>query len=191
MPDWDEVYTEKQVFNATPAEVLIKNKHLLSTGGKALDYACGLAGNGCYLEKMGYDVSAWDLSDVAVTMVNQHAESQSIKLHAQKMDLENELQKKENQFDIIVVSYFLHRETLRNLYDLLKKDALLFYETFSGQRVNQQGPSREAFRLKQGELLNVFSDMQLVYYREDIVNIKGSAACAGAKQGRTYFVAKK
>lgn len=187
MPDWDLVYTEKNIADANPAEVLSINSHLLNGKGKALDFASGLGGNACYLSAMGYDVEAWDLSKVAVDKINQHAKDNNLKLTAQLKDLESHLPCIKNQFDIVVVSYFLHRENLRYLHTILKPQGLLFYQTFSGEQYQQQGPGREDFRLKKGELLSVFSDMQLIFYREDIMSSSGP----NAKQGQTYFVAKK
>lgn len=187
MADWDLVYTEKLIENSTPAEVLLVNKHLLSTKGEALDYASGLAGNAILLAEKGYNVKAWDLSDVAVKKINQHAKNKKLSLNAEVYDLEKKQPDIQNQFDVVVVSYFLHRETLRYLYDILKKGGLLFYQTFSGSQFKEQGPSRKSFRLKKNELLNVFSDMQLLYYREDDENSTGPEC----KQGQVYFVAKK
>lgn len=192
MPDWNTVYTEKSVENSTPAEVLLINSHLLSCSGKALDYASGLAGNGMYLAKKGYDVEAWDLSGIAVEKINQHAKNNNLPLIAEIHDLENSSPDMKNKFDVVVVSYFLHRETLRYLYDVLKKGGLLFYQTFSGLQYKEQGPARDAFRLKKNELLDVFADMQLLYYREDNENANGPESKQGqSNQGQVYFVAKK
>jgi len=187
MPVWDDVYTDKKISNATPCDVLVKNEHLLPINGRVLDYACGLAGNGIYLAKQSYDVVAWDLSEVAVNKVNEYGKKNKLSLKAEAHDLENNLPDIKKHFDIVVVSYFLHRETLRYLYNVLKKDGLLFYQTFSGIQFEGQGPSRESFRLKKNELLDVFSDMQLMFYRED----DGCLSGVGSKQGETYFVAKK
>jgi len=187
MPVWNDVYTDKKISNATPCDVLVANEHLLPKNGRALDYACGLAGNGIYLAKQSYDVTAWDLSEVAVNKINEFAEKNKMSLKAEAHDLENNLPDIKNHFDIVVVSYFLHRETLRYLYDVLKEDGILFYQTFSGRQFKGQGPSKDAFRLKQNELLDVFSDMQLMFYRED----DGCLSGGDSKQGQTYFVAKK
>ncbi|VAW57502.1 hypothetical protein MNBD_GAMMA07-2642 [hydrothermal vent metagenome] len=187
MPNWDEVYTEKDISQATPADVLLVNEYLLTTNGQALDYASGLAGNGLYLEQRGYQVTAWDFSAVAVNKINQHAKENNLNIIAQQHDLENHIPPKRNQFDVVIVSYFLHRETLRHLMMFLKKDGLLFYQTFSGAQYQSQGPARESFRLKQNELLQVFSDMTLMYYREDDIHATGEAA----RPGQVYLVAKK
>ncbi|VAW61188.1 hypothetical protein MNBD_GAMMA11-1193 [hydrothermal vent metagenome] len=184
MSDWNEVYRQKDADMATAAEVVLENTRLLSAQGKALDYASGLAGNGFYLSSKGYEVTAWDLSSVAVEKINARAEKNGAKLHAEMKDLEKAIPAMYGQFDVIAVSYFLHRESLRHLYEYLKKDGLLFYQTFSGRQLNGTGPSREAFRLQRGELLNVYSDMQLLYYRED----NSRSAC---KPDQVYFVAMK
>lgn len=187
MPDWDEVYSEKSVTNATPCNVLKNHGYLLCRGGRALDFASGLAGNSIYLVKKGYEVTAWDMSAVAVNKINEHAEIEELNLKAEIHDLENNLPDVKNIYDVVVVSYFLDRKHLRYLYEVLKKDGLLFYQTFSGEPYQGQGPSRAEFRLKQNELLDVFSDMNLLFYRED----DSRSADVEAMQGQVYFVAKK
>jgi len=106
--------------------VLLENTRLLPAHGKVLDYACGLAGNGFYLANKGYDITLWDVSDVAIEKASASAKKRGLKLQAEVKDLEKITSAPEAQFDVIVVSYFLHRESL------LKKDGLLFYQTFSG-----------------------------------------------------------
>lgn len=167
MADWNKVYNEKTVGDTAAADVLIKNSHLLPDKGEALDYACGLAANGIFLEAKGFKVSAWDLSDTAVEKINHYSSADKLNLKAQKIDLETSLPDIKNQFDVIVVSYFLHRETLRYLHNILKKGGLLFYQTFSGPQIEGRGPSTASFRLRRAELLKIFSDMQLLFYRED------------------------
>ena len=184
MPDWDEAYRQKNIDTTTAADVLLKNTRLLPEQGKALDYACGLAGNGFFLAGKGYDVSAWDLSVVAVEKVNAKAKKNKLKLHAEVKNLEIKPVEIQQQFDVVVVSYFLHRATLRTLYEYLKKDGLLFYQTYSGQQLKGAGPSTEKIRLQRGELLSVYSDMQLLYYREDSYQL----AC---KPDQVYFIAMK
>jgi len=187
MPNWDDVYTEKEIDQATPAEVLLMNEHLLSSQGRALDFASGLAGSGAFLERKGYAVTAWDLSSVAVNKINQLAKQKTLNLTARQYDLEQSFPQVDEAFDVIVVSFFLHRNSLSHLTHLLKNGGLLFYQTFSGKPYQSQGPSRAAFRLKKNELLQVFSDMTLLFYREDDEHVQGEAA----RPGQVYFVAKK
>ena len=200
MPDWNTVYEEKSVETATPADVLKNNSRLLPEGSgerkvRALDYACGLAGNSVFLAKKGFQVDAWDMSEPAVAKVNAYAAQHGLQINAEVTDLENNPGNNpasnpvsnSGKFDIVVVSYYLHRPALRNLYNYLNDDGLLFYQTFSGDQLNGVGPSRKEFRLQRGELLDVFSDMQLLYYREDSYQ----PAYAESVSDQVFFVAKK
>ena len=187
MPDWNAVYKNKNIEDATPASILIDNEQLLDSKGKALDYACGLSGNGFYLAEKGFQVSAWDASEVAVQKINDRAKNKNIQLQAEIIDLENNLPDIKNSFDVIVVSYFLHRDTLPFMYTALKKGGLLFYQTFSGDQLNGVGPSNKNFRLQRGELLKVFSSMELLFYREDSPQLNNQ----NNKSDQVCFVAKK
>jgi len=186
MPDWDKIYQEKEVADATAAQVLLNNNHLLPNRGRALDYACGLAGNGIYLAGRGFEVSAWDNSRVAVDKVNTYARKYNLNLRAEQKDLEQQPPVMQAQYDMIIVSFFLHRESLRNLYAGLKKGGLLFYQTFSGEQQQGRGPSNPNFRLQTNELLKVFSDMQLLHYRED----DGAVQTLLPDSDQVYFIAR-
>ena len=187
MADWDQIYLDKSVGESKPARVLLDNQHLLPLGGKALDYASGLSANGVFLANHGFDVTAWDLSDVAVDKVNAYAIEKKLALHAKKIDIEKSLDTLQGEFDVIVVSFFLHRESLSELYKLLKPCGLLFYQTFSGEQLNGVGPSRSDFRLRRGELLKIFSSMKLLSYREDYA----FSASENVIADQVFFVAQK
>lgn len=187
MADWEQIYAEKSVADAAPAEVLEDNMHLLPASGIALDYACGLAGNAQLLARQRLTVTAWDKSSVAVEKINQYAATRALKLHAEVKDLEQDYQQLSGQYDVICVSYFLHRPSMKKLYDLLAPGGLLFYQTFSGAQRNSVGPSRNAFRLRRGELLQTFSAMELLFYREDPQIVEPR----NAYSDQVLFVAKK
>lgn len=166
MPDWDLHYSDREVADQTVASVLTDNSHLLPATGTALDYACGLAANGRWLVQQGLQVTAWDASVVAVDKVNHYCQSHQINLQAEVHDLE-EMPLPEAEVDVLVVSFFLHRPTLKQLIQLVKPGGLLFYQTFCGEQRNGRGPGNANFRLKPGELLDVFDHQQVLYYRED------------------------
>lgn len=166
MPDWDKLYDEKQVLQAHPASVLREHKQLLPDHGTAMDYACGLGGNAVMLAEAGMETLALDNSAVAVDKINQFASDKKISLKAECRDLESNPPSFRDAFDVIVVSYFLHRQTLPLLPEYLKPGGLLFYQTFSGIQQEGRGPSNPDFRLQRGELLDVFGQMELVAYRE-------------------------
>ena len=166
MPDWNKHYSIRDIDSHEISPVLELNRHLLPATGKALDYACGFAANARWLASNGFTVTAWDASEVAIEKLKKFSSENKLQLNAEVRDLENNPPTK-SEFDIIVVSFFLHRPTLRNLYAALKPGGLLLYQTFCGEQRNGRGPSNPEFRLKPGELLEVYKDMQLLYYRED------------------------
>ncbi len=166
MPDWDLHYSDREVADLSVASVLTDNQHLLPATGTALDYACGLAANGRWLSQQGFQVTAWDASSVAIDKVNHYCQTHNINLQAEVHDLER-APLPETEVDVLVVSFYLHRPTLKQLAQLLKPGGLLFYQTFCGKQRNGRGPGNPSFRLESGELLDVFDDLQVLYYRED------------------------
>lgn len=167
MPDWDQHYGSIDIGDTRVADVLSLNEHLLSNNGKALDYACGTAANGRWLEARGYKVSAWDNSPVVIDKLSAFSQQNELRLMPALHDLEQMHPEQPTDFDLVVCSFFLHRPTIDRIPLLLKPGGLLFYQTFCGEQREGRGPSSTAFRLKQAELLEIFSDMQILYYRED------------------------
>ena len=165
---WDKRYIEKH--QAGPAcLVLRENQHLLPSQGKALDLACGLGANALLLAQQGLDVEAWDISEVALQKLQQLASDKNLEINCQQHDLRR-LTPKADSFDVIVVSYFLQRETLPLLSQALKPNGLLYYQTFSRLRVDDSGPNNPEFRLDDNELLKYFPDLRLRVYREEGLN---------------------
>jgi len=163
---WNEAYQGADIAAATPAQVLSENSYLLMQGGDALDLACGRAGNAIFLASKGFQVDAIDISPVVLGYVTQFAEEQALPISCQLRDVENEglTQKK---YDVIVVSYFLSRDLFPQIIRALKPNGLLFYQTWSQLRCDDTGPSNPDFRLQAGELLDLCSSLQPVFYRED------------------------
>ena len=187
MPNWDAVYEAKDIASTCAAEVLIDYMDRLPASGIALDYACGLGGNSILLARQGFNVVALDQSSVALTKLDKYAQHNNLSIKTQICDLEENPPAYDAQFDVIVVSYFLHRKTLAELYGYLRKDGILVYQTFSGDQIEGKGPASSDYRLRRGELLKVFDKMQLLYYREDIYRKN----CQGPLSGQVQFVARK
>ena len=163
---WNQQYQDADFSLAKPAKVLLENSHLLATSGKALDLACGLAGNAIFLEKQGFQLDAIDNSSVLIQKLQQYINDKQLNITAILQDIETQALPT-SHYDVIVVSYFLDREIFPNLIAALKPDGLLFYQTWSQEKISDRGPRRQAFRLAKGELLTLCNDLQLVYYREE------------------------
>jgi len=162
---WNERYRagtgERQA-----SRVLKENLHLLPDEGCALDLACGLGGNAILLAQQGLKVDAWDIADVAITALQYVATERQLSIQAAVRDVETKPPAPAT-FDVIVVSYFLDRDLIPALIQALKPGGLIYYQTFTRQRVSDRGPQHEAFRLADQELLQLFSGLQILFYREE------------------------
>ncbi len=143
------------------ARVLTENRHLLPDVGAALDLACGRGGNALLLAESGLEVSAWDLSPVAIERLRERRHPA---IDAEVRDVIADPPRPES-FDVIVVGYFLHRPLMPALFTALRPRGLLFYETF-GPRLFGIGPERPEYRLEDNELLDLLPGLRLRVYRE-------------------------
>ncbi|HAJ91341.1 MAG TPA: SAM-dependent methyltransferase [Gammaproteobacteria bacterium] len=148
------------------SQVLNENLHLLPANGRALDLACGLGANAMLLAQQGLEVDAWDIADVAVAALQAAAFKRQLPVHAVVRDIEAQPPEPDT-FAVIVVSHFLARDIIPSLIQALKPDGLIYYQTFTQQRVSDRGPQGAQYRLADQELLQLFSGLQVVFYREE------------------------
>jgi len=163
---WDRIYSGKAIHSSEPSIVLSENQHLLPKQGVALDLACGLGANSLLLAQAGLEVLSWDISTVAVQTLQQQADEQGLFIQTQVRDVEA-LPLLPASVDVLVVSYFLSRNIAQALMTALKPGGLLFYQTYTQQKVGQQGPSNPAYLLADNELLEMFSALKVRVYREE------------------------
>lgn len=185
---WDARFRDLEIDAARPARVLSDNVHLLPPKGRAVDVASGLGGNALLLARMGLDVTAYDLSAVAVDKLNTYAQRRRLTLCAESRDIERE-PLPQSAFDVVAVSYFLERSLASALIDALRSGGLLFYQTFTRERVDHNGPSNPAFRLAINELLHLFAPLRILFYREEGLvgdvsrGFRNESMLIGQKQG--------
>ena len=163
---WNECYQDADIASAIPSQILKENSHLLPEAGRALDLACGRGGNAIFLANHGLSVDAYDNSFAVIDKLQAFSQQQELTLSAQLFDVEREALTRKN-YDVIVISYFLDRSIFPSILDALKPNGLLFYQTWSQEKVSARGPSSARFRLKKGELLKLCKGLNLIYYREE------------------------
>ncbi len=161
---WDRRWREADA-KPLPAAVLGEYAHLLPARGDALDLACGQGGNALFLARRGLQTEAWDISEAAISRLS--ALASGLPLKAAVRDVEA-LPPAPASFDVIVVSHFLYRPLLASLAAALRPGGLIYYQTFTVERVpGSHGPRNPDYLLKPNELLDAFKRLRILAYREE------------------------
>lgn len=163
---WNRIYSQADHVQYPPAKVLTDNAYLLPETGTALDLACGLGSNALFLAECGMTVEAWDISRVAIEKLDHTANSKGFSLNAKVRNI-NKLAFSDCSFDVIVVSRFLDRSICEQIMGTLRPEGLLFYQTYTREKVNDQGPNNPDYLLVENEMLALFADLRVVFYREN------------------------
>ena len=182
---WNQIYRANN--SEKPAtSVLVEHAFLLPDSGVALDIACGLGANACFLAKRGLATTAWDISEVAIAKLQQTALSKGLSIKSEALEItQNSFI--ENSFDIISISRFLDRSLSEEIISALKPGGMLFYQTFNREKIDTTGPNNPDFLLAKNELLTMFASLKLVFYQE---NGKIGDLSAGLRN-EVQFIAQK
>ena len=89
-------------------------------GKKALEYGCGPGSAAFDLAKNGAQVTAIDISDVAIQQTLEKADSEGLAISASVMDAEN-LDFNDQSFDLICGSGILHHLDLKRSYEEIQR----------------------------------------------------------------------
>jgi SAM-dependent methyltransferase len=85
------------------------------------------------------------------------------------------------QYDLILVFFYLQRSLFPQITRSLRPGGLLIYKTYTHlQPAFGKGPSHPMHLLAKNELLDAFSDLQVLYYRETVRD-RGIAEFLGRK----------
>jgi len=118
------------------------------------------------LARSGLNVHAWDISRVAIEKLDQYAQQKRLDITIRQCDVEK-TPPGARQFDVVVVSFFLHRPIMSAIIDSVKPGGLLLYQTFTREKVSQQGPTNPDYLLAKNELLAMCQGMDILVYREE------------------------
>jgi dihydroneopterin aldolase len=140
--------------------------------GRALDVASGSGRNALYLASHGFQVDAIDRDEQAVTQLNAMAKHRNLpNLTARTVDLERKTEDRpefpKQEYDVIIVFFYLHRALLPAIIDSLKPNGVLIYETFTiDNYLRHHHPRRWEFCLAHNELLRLTSRLRVLSYDE-------------------------
>ncbi len=177
---WDEKY-RTTTLPQNELEV-VKNYAKEARGKKALDIACGMGRNAKLLAKMGFEVDALDISEVAIATLKGLEN-----IEAQVVDFDSYILKK-RAYDLIVCTYFLERKLFPQIEHALKEGGIFIFETFMHHEENTKVPSNRAFLLEENELEETFSDAYEFLHLEKFMDV---SRCGDKSMKASMVVRKK
>ncbi|MDP7593849.1 MAG: methyltransferase [Litorilituus sp.] len=164
-----------------------------------LDLACGRGRNGLYLLQHDIPVTFADINNEALEHVKLNIGS----VNANKQDIAQYWQTDFEQepiltcnnshplhgklFSAIIVFRYLHRPLFDHIKASVKPRGMIIYQTFTEQQAQLGRPKNPNFLLKSGELLEIFTDWEIVHSFEGVV----SCANNESKQAIAQIVAIK
>ena len=141
--------------------------------GKALDFASGTGRNALYLAEKGYDVTAVEISPLAIELAEQAAREKGLKIKWIVADLDDYVI--QEQYDLIVMSFFyVNKNMVLSITNALKKGGILLYENHMLSPSSAENEAhKHRFHLKPGELQQLFKGLNILRYEELHVDSHG------------------
>lgn len=138
-------------------------------GLRALDLACGGGRHALYLASLGYVVHAVD-KNTPDTVWPANVQFQAMDLEQADWPLAGQ------QYDLIVVTNYLHRPHFENLLGNLKSlNAVLVYETFMDGNAQFGSPRSPDFLLQPNELLSRMSLLNILRFEQGLRSMPSPA----------------
>ena len=133
--------------------------------GRALDIATGRGRNAIFLAERGFAVEGVDISEVALQEAQRRAVQKGLAVTFRQADLDH-IELPEAQYDLIVNINFLLRSLVAPIKKALKVGGRVVFETYLIDQQTIGHPKNPAYLLRHHELLDLFSDFRVFYYRE-------------------------
>ena len=185
---WNERRSEGgfEPFPDRPADWLVMHGSLLGGGGgRALDVACGDGRNALYLARLGFEVDAVDVSDVAIDALRAAAPERAPTVHPRVVDLKRE-PLPVGEYDVVLNFNYLQRDLFGALERALRPGGWLVFETLGRAHIDELGKRlNPAYVLDDNELLHAFPGLRVRRYREGVV----ARACG--RRGVASLVAQR
>lgn len=180
---WNKRYdTETYILGKEPVEFLKEYINILPRG-KALDIAMGEGRNAVFFAKNGFEVDGCDVSDIAVKKTLKLAKENNVRVNAFVADLEIYKLPKD-AYDVVACFYYLQRSLIPQIKEALKPGGMVIYETYTIENWERgfEGPKNKDYLLKTNELLDLFKDLTIIYYRELVLDDKKAVASLIARK---------
>ena len=132
--------------------------------GRALDLASGTGRHALELARRGWEVEAWDVSEVGLERLSAHAREAGLELGTRRVDLDAVLPAGLERQDLVLVVNYLDRDLLRRLGEAMAPGARLLFATFTTDREGGRPSDRHC--LAPGELEAGIPGFRTLVYEE-------------------------
>jgi 2-polyprenyl-3-methyl-5-hydroxy-6-metoxy-1,4-benzoquinol methylase len=166
---WDKRFGQRGFALGKEPNPFLKKHIRLLPRGKALDIATGEGKNAVFLAQQGFEVDAVDISEKGLKKARKLAREKGVKINTSLIDLDQYPIEKE-QYDLIADFYFLKRRLIPRIKKGLKKGGKLIFQTYllEHRALGTGGPKQAKYFLKPNELIKLFGDFRILFYREGI-----------------------
>ncbi len=183
MSDWDSRYREGNYDGTGKPHALLERFGSLIPKGPVIDIASGTGKDALYLAGEGHPVWGLERSGEALKIASGRNTSRGHGAAFVQADA-HLLPFKRHSASGVMVFYFLLRDIMGEIVDLLAKDGILIYETFL-KRQNMIDRWRDPeYLLDDGELISCFRTLDLIFYEEKIISAKGKKRVIAQFVGR-------
>lgn len=165
---WDRRWRERASAGNTQPDAWLQRITPLLAPGRTLDLACGSGRNALYLAARGFAVTAVDVSGVALEQLREQAAQAGFAIETQRLDLEQDSLLPAGPFDLLLDFYYLHRPVLAPLLERVAAGGMAVVRTFSCAGDYPPGSVPAEMVLRPGELLDIFSDWDVVLHEEGL-----------------------
>jgi SAM-dependent methyltransferase len=205
---WNLKYAEGSHTSAEPDPFLLSAYSEFldeTTPEHALDIAGGVGRHALWLAERGWKVKLVDISEVGVELARENfhlsqkpvlamateepalrlAEGTSAafagRLETQVVDLSQVRDLGHEQYDLILVFFYLERPLFPALISALRPGGFLIYKTYTTESKRLgRGPSDPMYLLQPNELLRTFQSLRVLHYHETLKE-KGIAELVAQK----------
>lgn len=133
-----------------------------------MDVACGVGRNALFWAEKGFSVTAVDVSETALSLLNEAARQRHLIINTQQIDLESGASLPEGSFDLLLNFFFLHRPLLSQELARVRPGGVAVIRTFSRVGAGQSEQISAAMSLASGELLKIFSGWKILLHGEGL-----------------------
>ncbi len=150
-----------------PSPWVIEHAARIAPGADVLDLACGPGRHTRWLLDQGFRVMAVDINIAGLDDLTGHPALATL-----EADLENGPWPLGNaEFGGVIVTNYLWRLLFPRIREAVAPGGVLIYETFAVGNEQYGKPSNPDFLLREGELMDWFSDWQVVGFEQTYTEI--------------------